>query len=296
VKEYLMRKSLIVIIAVAYTAAAPAQEALRCVNPDVLNSLVFNARAESKLIVKRSMPDVIAGFGAPADFKLIGSGLRMPPLSSTVVAYKTTLESAKALDNWLTFLMAEGWRHETTAPQQPMISVAGVQPLGATVCRNGERRDLRVREIAGVRYANAIGVATTPARPCNTPDPRQNGFDMGSQMAAINSLRANLPQFSFPATARMVGENGMGGMNGGNSASSSVRIASPDPALSLATQLGLQLGSQGWQRDANWNGALSTGSTWTRKPEGGSLFGTLEILTIGPGVYDVGFTVANRTQ
>jgi hypothetical protein len=264
------------------------------VNPDVLNSLVFNAREEARLVVKRSMPDVVAGFGAPAGFTLIGSGMRAQPYPSTVVAYKTSLAGDKAFDNWLAFLAADGWSRDTPpGAQQPTVSVAGPPPLATTLCRNGERRAMRVQEIEGVRYATITGIDLVPSYACNAPDPRQNGFGMNSPMVEMNAIRANLPQFSFPATARMVGP-GMGDMSSG---SSSTRIASPDTAASLAGQLASQLVSQGWRGDANWSGALSTGSTWTRKGDGGqSLLGTLEILDIGQGVYNIGFTVANRGQ
>jgi hypothetical protein len=53
----------------------------------------------------------------------------------------------------------------------------------------------------------------------------------------------------------------------------------------------------GQRADANWRGEWSTGSTWTRKGEGSqSFFGTPGILDIGQGVYEIGFTVANRGQ
>lgn len=295
-----MRKFIIAMSAAAFTAATPAQEAMQCVNPDVLNGLVFNGRAESRLVVKRTMPEIAIGFGAPADFTLIGSGVRGAGVA-TVVAYKTVLESGKAFDSLLDFLYADGWRRETTPrAQPPTVSVAGPLPLAARLCRDGERRNLLVQEIEGVRYATIFGFETSPPRACNAPDPRQlaqQGLQM-NPMAAINTLRAGMPQFSFPETARMAGGAGAVDSNMNSDAvSTTARIESPDTAAALAGKLAQQLLAQSWRNDAQWNGTLSTGSTWTRKTDDGKTYwGTLEILSLGKGVYDVGFTLANGSR
>ncbi len=73
------------------------------------------------------MPESTAGFGAPADFKLIGSGVRGQNMN-TVVAWKTTLETSKAFDNLLGFLFDQGWKTETIQQAQQLpVTVAGQQ-------------------------------------------------------------------------------------------------------------------------------------------------------------------------
>jgi hypothetical protein len=291
-----MHKFIITIGSVVFCVAAPAQQLLQCVNPDVLNSLVFNARPESKLLLTREIPDNVAGFRAPAQFTLIGSAVQADGLATTV-AYRTTLETQAALDSLLSFLSGEGWKRESTPESLlPMPNVAGSQPNSARLCRDGDRRNLVVQEIGGVRYATIYGYETTPARACDVP-PAQPGFG-ANQMAAINARQASLPRFSFPDTARMSGGPAEGrSLAGGNMVSTATRIESPDTPERLARHLARQLAEQGWRSDTEWNGKLSTGSTWSRSNADGQLIhGTLEILSLGEGAYDVGFSLLMRPQ
>lgn len=290
-----MHKFIIALGSVAFCVAAPAQQLLlQCVNPDVLNSLVFNARPDSKLLLRREMPDNAAGFRAPAQFTLIGSAVRADGLSTTV-AYRTTLETQAALDSLLGFLSDEGWKRESTPEGQlPMANVAGSQPNNARLCRDGERRNLVVQESGAVRYATIHAFVTTPARACDAPS-AQPGFGV-NPMASVNARQASLPRLSFPDTARM-SAGAVGGVFGGTLASTATRIESPDSPERLARYLAGQLGEQGWRSDTQWSGKLSTGSTWSRSiADGQVLHGMLEILSLGEGAYDVGFSLQMRPQ
>jgi len=287
-----MRKYIIAAGLAALTLVAPAQEALQCVNPDVLNSLIFNARPEAKLVVRRTMPEVVDGFRAPAGFQLIGSGVRGQNLS-TVVAYKTTLQDQAALQSLISFLSGEGWKPETQQAMMPAVTVAGAQPAVTVLCRNGDRRGVRVQDVGGNRYVTITGFESRPARDCNAPQPQQEF--MQNPMAAINARRANLPRLSFPDTARMSSGSASDGVNMQSVVSTASRIESPDSAGSLARLLSRQLVEQGWRRDAEWSGRISSGSTWTRSnADGQAMSGSLEILRVAAGTYDVGFTLTMR--
>jgi hypothetical protein len=292
-----MHKFIVAIGSVAFCVAAPAQQLLlQCVNPDVLNSLVFDARPESKLLLRREMPDNLAGFRAPAQFTLIGSGVRADGLSTTV-AYRTALETQAALDSLVGFLSGEGWKGERMPEAQlPMANVAGSQPNNARLCRDGNRRNIVMQDIGAVRYATIYGFETTPARACDAP-PAQSGFGV-NPMASVNARQASLPRFSFPDTARMSsGSAGGLSLSGGNMASTATRIESPDSPERLARHLAGQLAEQGWRSGTEWSGKLSTGSTWSRSNADGQLLhGTLEILSLGEGAYDVGFSLLMRPQ
>ncbi|MEO8315791.1 MAG: hypothetical protein ABI645_13485 [Pseudomonadota bacterium] len=289
-----MRRLIITISSLAFAGIAPAQQALQCVNPDVLNSLVFNARADARLTISRTIPANTTGFRAPSGFTLIGTGVRGPQFPSTVVAYKTTLARDKAFDSLLGFLSDDGWSREVSQQVQlPTVTVAGAQPSAATLCRNGERRNIQVQEVEGVRYATIAGSATIPARACGVPVPQQ-GFS-GNPMAAMEAARGIMPQFSLPETARNIGQDGSD--FGGNGLSSSMRIQSPDPAATLARHLGRQLQEQGWRGDAEWKGTLSTGSTWLRSNGAGQPYWlTLEILSVDNGIYEIGYSMATRPR
>lgn len=286
-----MRKLIIVLGSLVFAVAAQSQQALQCANPDVLNSLVFSMRPESRLVVKRTMPESVAGFRAPAGFTLVGSGVRGPNLS-TVVAYKTTLAARQGFDSWLAFLAADGWKPEDTQQQQMPFSAAGPARLAALLCRDGERRNLLVQEIGGVRYGTITGFETRPARACNAPLPQQGA--QFNPMESMQAAQANMPQFAFPESARAAGESPLSNIgSGGRSYSTYTRIQSPDTAATLAAQLARQLVNQRWRMDAEWKGKLSTGSTWARNADDGKKYlGTLEILSLDGGTFQVGFLVA----
>lgn len=285
-----MRKLVTAMGLMAFVVAAQGQQVLQCANPDVLNSLVFNARPEARLIVRRTMPDIVAGFRAPVAFTLIGSGVRGQV--TTAVAYKTALEARPALEQLSSFLADEGWKPEDQA--LPTVNVAGLPLVTAQLCRNGERRNIQMREQNGTRYAIISGAPTAATRECGTPS-----LQMGivNPMVAINAARASLPQFTFPDSARTASRLPGGDPGGSNVVSSIARIESPDTPASLARLLGRQLSQQGWRGDAAWDGAVGAGSTWSRRnAEGQALVGTLEIVQAGEGAYDVGFTMTRPPQ
>jgi hypothetical protein len=292
-RRTVIRSMVVAAAAAAYVAAAMAQQALQCVNPDVLNSLVFNGRAESRVVVTRSMPGNPAGFQAPPGFTLIGSGVSGQGIS-TRVAYKTTLESAKALDSLIGFLAQQGWSREATPQDQPAsFPLARPQTPAAMLCRNGERRIVGVEEGEAVRYAIIIGANPAPPRACGALN-LQQGFGQNPRVA-FDAARAVMPQFSFPDSARMNGRPSDRGTTG--LAESSMRIESPDSAATIAGILARQLREQGWRVDSEWKGALSTGSMWVRKADAGPTYwGTLEVLNLGSGTFEVSYSAATRRQ
>jgi hypothetical protein len=293
----LMRKLIISSLSVLFATAVPAQALLQCVNPDVINALVYNGRSEIKLVMQPTIPQGVEGVEAPASFKLIGSGARPQNGAQLVVGYRIEAPAIPAYNEWLRLLESKGWRRETQPVQQPTVTAPPAEGrLAARLCRNGERRNLLVQVVDGVFYGTIFAVETSPPRACGVPAPQQQVQSVDF-MASINTLRAVLPQFTFPATARMSGQQPNGGNSGTNMITEATRIESPDSATSLLEALGKQLATQGWGGDADWKGSRSTGSTWTRKGgDGKPYWGTLEILSHGKNVYDIGFTVATRPQ
>ncbi|MEJ0100094.1 MAG: hypothetical protein WDO12_10275 [Pseudomonadota bacterium] len=67
VKGHTMHKLVVTLSALVLAASAGAQEPFQCVNPDVLNSLVFDALPQLKLVARSSLPDVSDGLRAPAE-------------------------------------------------------------------------------------------------------------------------------------------------------------------------------------------------------------------------------------
>jgi hypothetical protein len=274
-----MRK-LIPAITATFALAAAAQQPGQCVNPELVNGLVFLGRSEMKTNVTPGLPGFMKGFRAPTGFALIGTGVR--GLGYTTVAYKTALASDKAHAALLAALGAEGWAVEATLGSSSTFNVAD-GPREGTVCRSGERLYLLVTEAAGVRYATVNAFPQQRPRDCNAPDPAMQILPL----AALNAA----PRFQFPAgTSLAQGAGGGGGDSGSYTMTS--RIISAETAARLVEHLAGQVAGQGWQQESRWSGSRAAGSTWRKTGTGGFTWGTLEIVRVSEGTYDVDFTMA----
>jgi hypothetical protein len=277
-KEQLMRRFAATVIAASFALAAAAQQPQQCVNPQLLNGLVFLGRSEAKVSVTPGQPAFMRGLSLPADLFLIGTGVRESGM--TTVAYKTSWSADKAYAAVVTALGAEGWEVEQTPTSASNFNVAG-GPKDGTLCRNAERRSVRVTDIAGARYVNVVEFVDARRRECN-----EDPF-----MPPPLSMRpGGGPRFQFPAGTSIAQFGGGGGSN--TMFTTESRIVSEATPASLVEHLASQLEAQGWQPDAVWSGSGSAGSTWRKTQDGELTWGTLEIIRVSEATYDVDFTMA----
>lgn len=273
-----MRKLTIALIGALFSLTAFSQDLLQCVNPDVVNSLLFGGRP-SQVAITRSLPDALSSYEPPAGFELIGS-MNQGVGDASTTAFKTDLEIQAAFDALVASFAQDGWIPEEDGSANT-FSLPG-RPLSGTVCRDGDRRAISVRDVDGTRYAGISLYSQGQLRACGDdgrPDPMRNIF----------ALQQELPQFSFPDTAQAVNSAGGAGISGSSGGvGTATRITSPDSAASLADHLGNQMTAQGWYRDASWTGNLSSGSTWTRQLDDGTpVWATLEVVDLTNRTYDV---------
>lgn len=281
-----MQKLMMVAALALFSLQLPAQDALQGIDRDVLNGLIYSGRPEMKMTVSRSLPATMSGLRVPQGFTLIGSSVRGDGrMRATAVALRTSLPLDRAYAALVDAQRAEGFVIEPS-PYPQTFQVAGGRQEG-TVCRNGERRGLLLDDSGGVRYAGILSYPDTRRLACNAQDPR-------ASMLGLEILRGQSPRFTFPASARLV--NGMGGGGGGSNDTytTSTRIQSPDSAAALAEHLASQMAAQGWRRDASWAGSLSAGSTWRRETDERNLWGTIEIVGVGDGVFEIGLALQTR--
>jgi hypothetical protein len=248
------------------------------VNPDVVNSLLFGGRP-NEVSVTRSLPDALADFGSPAGFELIGS-MHQGIGDATTTAFKTDLDLQAAFDSLVASFAPDGWiLEENTSPNTFLLPD---RPLSGSICRDGDRRVISVRDVNGTHYASISTYSQGQVRACGDagrPDPIRDVF----------ALQQELPRFSFPESAQAVNNAGASGISGSSGGiGTAARITSPDSAGSLANHLGNQMIDQGWYRDASWSGSLSSGSTWTRQLDDGTpVWGTLEVIELTNRTYEV---------
>lgn len=268
------------------SCTALGQDLLECLSPEIVDGLLAGGRDETRLTVSRDLPAELAEFSAPADFEFIGTAVRGEGVITTA-AYATTQGTDTAHRALLAAFEAAGWEVEEEPGGGSTFNVPSRQTR-STICRDGERRQIQVEDIEGRRYARITIAAEQPPYACHA-DPLQQMVGP----ARFNRLRELMPSLDFPDTARAIG-NGGGVGGSGDTVSTSTRIESTESASALGDLLASQLIGQGWMRDATWTGSLSTGSSWTREADGEPYWGTLEIVTIEPNVYDMRFMLMGR--
>lgn len=276
-----MRKSAATFIAAAFgfAFAAAAQQPQQCVNPELLDGLVFLGSSDRKITVARGQAAFMSGLDVPAGLTLIGSGVRESGV--TQVAYRSSLSPDRAYAAIMDVLGADGWVPESSTGLAATFSVAD-GPREASLCRDGVRRGVLVAQIDGRSYVNIIEFSGARQHPCNTDPMMSMGLLPGGGAA---------PRFLFPqGTSLAFGRGGGGGSN--TLYTNTSRIISPETPAALVRHLASQIEQQGWQQDADWSAGASAGSTWRKSLEGTPAWGTLEIIRVSEGTYDVDFTIA----
>ncbi|HTP38101.1 MAG TPA: hypothetical protein VMI92_00860 [Steroidobacteraceae bacterium] len=275
-----MRKLAMTAIASCVALAAAAEQPLQCVNPDIINGVLFFGRSEGKIDVTRGLPPFMSGLRTPADFSVIGSGVRDNGMT-TIVAYKTSLDSDNAYAAIVAALGTEGWEVEPQPGSTEAFRLAN-GPRDGILCRNAERRGVRVWEAAGVRYVNIETYPQAHPHDCNTPDPAMTRAFFGPNSA--------VPRFQFPAGTSLA--QGAGGGGGSSEVySTSSRVISTETPARLVGFLAGELQDQGWRQDADWSGNGNAGSTWRKTIDGQLTWGALKITRVSEGTYAVDFTL-----
>lgn len=279
-----MKKLAIATIGALFSLTATGQDLLQCLHPDIVNGLIFRGNPAQQLAVTSELPATLSEFRAPAGFTLIGTAVRVES-DLTTVAYKTELDRGEAFDALVGAFGAGGWElEEELRPIAPVFELSA-SPTTGTICRDGERLSLGIRDFDGTRYASIGSVPLDRPRDCHAEDPR-----MRSRPSLPGGVHDYLPLLVFPESTQAAngGALGAGFSGAGDSTRTSARVASPDSAQTLAAHLGAQMVEQGWRQDASWTGNLSAGAVWMRQADdGAAVWGTLDIVGVADDTYEV---------
>lgn len=280
-----MKVTSLAVAGTLFSLTAFGQDLLQCVNPDILNGLIYRGRSEARLTITPGLPESMAGFEAPADFELIGTAVR-GNTGTTTVAYATELASAAAHAAFFASLQADGWAVEDDPLGPPIFSLTDGPETG-TLCLNGERRMLSVLDANGTRYVRISINDQEQERACNEADRALSMMQSG----IMGMFMREMPSLEFPAGTRSASPDGR--LNGGRGASgenfhTAVQVVSAETPQSLIDDLGAQMSELGWRVDSSWSGRVSTGARWTRTTDDATPFWTsIEIVRIDDFTYDV---------
>jgi hypothetical protein len=273
----------------AQQASAQYGELLQCVDPAVLEGLVFRTVAAT---VSDEVPPEMTGVTPPAGFDWIGSQRRaMPgtssllrsgsgPVSQVNAAYKTGLSRDEALAAAMAALAADGW---TASPQRmgggaPFGSITPDQP--EIVCKDEQAVTVNVNEIDGTTYVSYGFTTGQVASNCLSDDERRRLGMPGAEYMPTLDIPPD------PATGRPARRGGAGG----SGTTQRVEVFHGASLAELTAALTQQLVEQGWANDASWTGTTTAGSSWSRRVDDDTrVQGTLDLTDTGETSYTIMF-------
>ncbi len=276
-----MRKLAISALGALLGCGAYGQDLLECVNPDVVAALLGDFRSTVSPVVSTELPEQLAGYEAPAAFEWIGS---MQTGSETIAAFRTDLAPADAEQQFLTALRQAGF--DTWKSEDSYGFVLTGPPLYTSICRDGRRGGLYVRERAGVRFvATNFSTSATPQSCAEAMAPP----DRSMSRAGFSYL----PLLELPPSVLISRRPGAmpTEMNSGsnNTFAARVEVEGLGSVANLVGLLDQQITRQGWVAEASWSGEHSSGSAWTRTVDGVRLAGRLTVERIDGEHYQLEF-------
>lgn len=262
--------------------AAFGQGLLDCVEPDVLRALLSPRLGEPPPVITAAVPPELSGLKMPGGFTWIGSAERVTGrldattnATLTTAAWRSNLAPEAARAAAAAALVAAGW--EVRAPFGPGIQVFSSPAMamsGQTACRDGKPVNVNASAMDGVTYALIIIQRGNNNRSaCNESVP--------PFFTSATGLQRYLPRLELPANpvtglpARWR-SGGLGSSAGSVHANADFSV--DDTAGNVAQHFARQMAEQGWTRDAAWSGAVTAGSSWSKRPDAGTrIQGTLQV-------------------
>jgi len=295
------RRTLILLPAALLCLPASGADLLQCVNPDVRQGLLFIVPGDPEPDITDEMPAQIAAIPRPEGLTWIAASLRS---SGVVGAFRTDDEPQVAVDAAIAALIPEGWIPDGSFASSRSPFASPAIDVSQTLCRDGDLRSVSARQSDGVTYLtynvprNAERtVCQTGPGPGGSPFGRPSGGPFGGPAPGATGVAALVPALEFTTLdPTAIPRNGGGGGVGGSfSRTTTIRIGAELGAV--AGHVEAQLDAQGWERDAEWSGSATAGSTWTRSMEGGQLAAlAVDVLDRGSSSYEIAIRLTELRQ
>lgn len=274
-----MRRIALFTLAALCGITAFGQGLLDCVEPDVLRALLPQGQGQDPPAITGEVPRELVVLKMPGAFAWIGSAERIAgrvsaTMNLTLVsaAWRSSLEPEAARAAAAAALTSSGW--DVRPPPVMGVFTSASMPVMQTACREGMPVNLNTSAMDGVTYVLVTFQrgSTTGNAICDRP---------AAAFQTIAGLQSQLPQLEMPVdperqtSARLQGTS----MNvSGNMIHAQAEFVIRGPVGNVARHFATQMADQGWTRDAQWSGASTAGSSWSKRPQAGSLMqGTLSV-------------------
>jgi hypothetical protein len=263
--------------------AAFGQGLLDCVEPDVLRSLLLQSQGERPTVITGVVPAEVSALKMSREFTWIGSSVRIngrvdatTNASQVTAAWRSSLAPAAARAATATALTASGWEVRAQRGTGINVFISESMQIPQSACREGQPVSFTASAMDGVTYVlvtlqrgnNSNSICNQPAMPV---------------MMSNTGLEKYLPRLDMPAdpaTGVAARTGGGGGGSGNGAVSARVEFMLKDSAGNVARHFAKQMAAQGWNSDANWSGAVSAGSSWSRQDAGSLIQSTLSVTAL----------------
>jgi len=285
---------LVLTVSLIASTSAAQEDLLACLDPDIREVLLFGTTGTNTL-VSRTVPEELTELEESSDLEFIGSSVSA---NETVAAYKTELPAPEAVQIAYGSLRQAGWREfEIGGPSSGGFRAAN-QPRFALFCRQSGMASV-ASHVSGEATYLRMQFRQVGDLPCGTVAENERGFtaripDGTHILDHIPTLA--LPEGAVPMDPRIAQAGFPTGISGnGRNMSTQIELETDLPAQDLVEDFGRQLQDQGWTYDAGWSGAYSSGSGWTRSPDGGpQLTGLLDTVALAGSGYRASFRISTR--
>jgi hypothetical protein len=276
-----MRRVAFIMMITLSGVTAFGQGLLDCIEPDVLRALLLQGQGERPPVITGAVPAELAALKMPGQFTWIGSAERITGrvdastnASQVSAAWRSTLAPAAARAAVASALTASGWEVQQRPGLGMNVFTSDSMPDTQTACRESRPVNVASNVMDGVTYT-----LVTIQRGSNT---EMTCTLLSRFSAAPNSgFEPYLPQLAMPvdpatgATVRL-GSGSMSTGPGAPAVTVRAEFTVKDSAGNVARHFAKQMTEQGWSSDANWSGAATAGSSWSKRVADGSLIqGTL---------------------
>jgi hypothetical protein len=278
-----MRRVVFFAMAALPGIAAYGQGLLDCLEPDVLRGLVLQGQGERQPVITGAVPSELSALKMPREITWIGSAERIvgrvdatTNLTQVTAAWRSSLAPAAARAAAATALTASGWEVRAQPGASMSVFVSESMQPSQPACRDGIPVNINANAMDGVTYVlatlqrgnNNNSICNQPVRP----------FTMSNTGLDKYMPRLTIPADPAPAGAgrpQSISTSYSGG--GGGVANVSADFTSRDSVTNVARLFAKQMAEQGWISDANWSGAISAGSSWSKQDASDVIQSTLSV-------------------
>lgn len=281
-----MRRIACFMMAALSGALVSGQGLLDCIEPDVLHTLLQAGPDGQAPRFTATVPEEVSRLRVPAGFAWIGSAERAVMAGSmdapmrvmqVTAAWRTNLGPDAAHAATAEVLASSGWEVRPLAGFGRAVFSPPVSQLVQAACRDGKLVNFNTGVLDDTTYVLLnLQRGNVGATVCT-----QRAPPTATAGSVIEPFLPRLDMPLDPGTGTAARLSTTGSSFGADKISARAEIIVKESATGVARHFARQMAEQGWTSEAQWAGASSSGSTWSKRPrEGMRLHASLSVMAV----------------